>query len=52
MEECVNDKVDDENKKNDGEKEENETTYFESTRIGEGKGVNGERGGKDVALFE
>ena len=36
--------------KNDGEKEENETTDSESTIFGEGKGVKYERGNKDVAL--
>ena len=52
MEECVNDKVDDENEKNDEEKEENETTDSENTTIGEGKGVNDERGGQYLALAE
>ena len=52
MEECVNDKVYDKNEKNDEEKERNETTDSESTTFGEDKGVNYERGGKDIALFE
>ena len=38
--------------KNDEEKEENETAYYESTTFNEGKGVNNERGGEDVALVE
>ena len=52
MEEFVNDKVYDENEKNDEEKEENETTDSERTKIDQGKGVNDERGGDYVALFE
>ena len=50
MEEYVNDKVYDENGKNDQEKEENKTTDSESTKIDEGKGVNNESGGEDVSL--
>ena len=52
MEECVNNKVYEENEKNDEEKEENETTDSESTTFDEGKGVSDERGGENVALFE
>ena len=52
MKECVNDKVYDENEKNDQEKEENETTDYESTKIDEGKIINDKYGGEDVALFE
>ena len=52
IEECINDKVYEENEKNDEEKEENETAYYESTTFNEGKGVNNERGGEDVALVE
>ena len=39
-------------KKNDEGKEENETTYYESTKFYEGKVVNDERGGENVALVE
>ena len=52
MKEWVNDKVYDENEKNDQEKEENETTDYESTKIDEGKIINDKYGGEDVALFE
>ena len=44
MEKYVNDKVYDDNEKNDEKKEENETTYSISTNIDEVKGVNDERG--------
>ena len=39
-------------KKNDEEKEENETTDSESTTFDEGKCANDERVGEDVALVE
>ena len=52
MKECVNDKVYEENEKNDEEKEENETTDSESTKMSEGKRVNNKRGGEDVDLVE
>ena len=52
MEKGVNDEVDDENEENDDEKEEKEKTDYESNTIGEGKAVNDERVGKDVALVE
>ena len=52
MQECVNDKFYDVNEKNDEEKEEDKTTYSESTKIDEGKVVNDERGVEDVALVE
>ena len=46
------DKVYDENKKNDEEKEINKTTDYKSTTFGEGIGLNNERGGENVDLFE
>ena len=38
--------------KNNEEKEENETTDSENTKIDEGKGVNDEEGGEDAVLVE
>ena len=52
MEECVNNKVYEENEKNDEEKEENETIDSESNKIDEGKVVNDERGDGDASLVE
>ena len=49
MEEYVNYKVYDKNEKNDEEKEQNEAIDSESTKFDEGKGVNDERGGENVA---
>ena len=52
IQECVTDKVDDGNEKNDEEKEENEKTDYESTTIGEVKVVKDERGGKYYSLVK
>ena len=52
IEECINDKVYEDNEKNDEEKEENETADSESTKMAEGKRDNDERGGEDVDLVE
>ena len=50
MQEGVNDINDDNNETHDEEKEADETIDYESTTIGEGKGVFDEIGGKDVDL--
>ena len=50
MEDGVNDRNDNKNEKNDEEQEVDETTDFDSTTIGEVKGVTDERFGKDVDL--
>ena len=52
MEEGVNDRNENKNKNYDEEKNEGETTDYDSTTIDEGKGVMNERGGKDVDLDE
>ena len=50
MEEGVNDINDNKNEKYDEGKKADKTTDFDSTTIGEGKGVIDERGGNDVDL--
>ena len=52
MEEYVNDRNDNKNEKYDKEKEADETIDSDITKIGEGKGLINERGGKDVDLYE
>ena len=52
MEEGVNDINDNKNEKYHEEKEADETTDSDSTKIGEGKGAIDERCGKYVDLYE
>ena len=52
MEEGVNDRNGNKNEEYDEGKEADETTDYDRTTIGEGKGVIIERGGKDFDLDE